>query len=124
MRQKNVPHFTENDREFANLLIEIGTKKNIAKMLAFLASTPEATPRAIEHGIDMRRPEISRATKSLVELGWIRSRKSSSENEGRQKRIYELAKPITEIMDYIENEKREETDNQLALVRKLREYLN
>jgi predicted transcriptional regulator len=123
MRQENVEYFTEKEEEFANLLIEIGTKKTTAKVLVFLASTPEATSRAIERGTDMRQPEISIATKYLVDQGWIKSRETPSENKGRPAKVYELAKPIAVIMDSIEKEKKNEANNQLALVRKLRDYL-
>jgi predicted transcriptional regulator len=59
MRTENVMYFTEKEEEFANLLIEIGTKRNVAKVLVFLANTPEATSRAIERGTDLRQPEVS-----------------------------------------------------------------
>jgi len=123
MRQETVTNFTEKEEEFANLLIEIGIKKNIAKVLVFLAKTPEATSRAIECGTDMRQPEISMAMKYLMDRGWIRSRENPSENKGRPNKIYELAKPIHEIIDCIENEKKIEASNKLALVQKLREHL-
>ena len=67
MRQENVIYFTEKEEEFANLLIKIGIQKNIAKVLVFLAKTPEATSRAIERGTDMRQPEISMAMKYLMD---------------------------------------------------------
>jgi predicted transcriptional regulator len=59
MEQKNVQYFTEHDEIIVNLLIEIGTKKNIAKVLVFLASIPEATSHAIERGTDLRQSEVS-----------------------------------------------------------------
>jgi predicted transcriptional regulator len=123
VRQENVEYFTEKEEEFANLLIEIGTKKTIAKVLVFLASTPNATSRAIERGTDMRQPEISIATKYLIDQGWIKSSESPSENKGRPSKVYQLAKPIAVIMDSIEKEKKIEANNQLALVKKLRDYL-
>jgi len=123
MRQENVIYFTEKEEEFANLLIKIGTRKNIARVLVFLEKTPEATSRTIERGTDLRQPEISMAMKYLMAHGWIRSRESSGERKGRPRKIYDLAKPIQEIMDCIENEKKIEAGNQLALVQKLREHL-
>lgn len=123
MRQENVIYFTEKEEEFANLLIKTGTKKNIAKVLVFLAKTPEATSRAIERNTDMRQPEISMAMKYLMDQGWIRSRECSGESKGRPIKVYELAKSIHEIMDCIENEKKNEAINKLALVQKLREHL-
>jgi predicted transcriptional regulator len=124
MRQENVIYFTEKEEEFANLLIKIGIKKNIAKILVFLAKTPEVTSRVIERGTDMRQPEISIAVKYLIDQGWIRSRECSGKSKGRPIKIYELAKSIHEIMDYIENERKIEVNNTLALVQKLREHLS
>jgi predicted transcriptional regulator len=123
MRQENVIYFTEKEEEFANLLIKIGTKKNIAKVLVFLAKTPEATSRAIESGTDLRQPEISLAMKYLTAQGWIISHECSGESKGRPIKIYELAKSIHEIMDCIENEKKNEANNKLALVQNLRQHL-
>ena len=115
-------YFTDKEEEFANLLIKIGTKKNIAKVLVFLAKTPEATSHTIEHGTDMRQPEVSLAMRYLIDQGWIRSRESEGESKGRPMKIYTLAKSINEIMNCIENDKKIESSIQLALVQKLREH--
>jgi predicted transcriptional regulator len=123
MRLETVTYFTEKEEEFVNLLIKIGTKKNIAKVLVFLAKTPEATTLVLERGTDMRQPEVSIAMRYLMDQGWIRSRESSGESKGRPMKIYELVKPIPEIMDCIKNEKKNEASIQLALVQKLREYI-
>ncbi len=124
LREENVEYFTEKEEEFTSLLVEIGTKKTIAKVLVFLAGTPKASSRAIEHGTDMRQPEISIATKYLTDQGWIKSSEIPPENKGRPVKIYELAKPINAIMNSIEEEKKLEAKNQLALVKKLRNYLD
>jgi predicted transcriptional regulator len=115
-------YFTEKEEEFANLLIEIGTKRNVAKVLVFLANTPEATSRGIERGTDLRQPEVSIAMRYLMEQGWIKSRESKAESKGRPVKIYELAKPVNEIMDSIEKAKKKEANHQLQLVQKLRDY--
>jgi predicted transcriptional regulator len=111
MRTENVMYFTDKEEDFANLLIEIGTKRNVAKVLVFLANTPEATSRAIERGTDLRQPEVSIAMRYLMEQNWISSRESKAESKGR---------PVK--MDSIEKEKKQEAITQLALVQKLREY--
>jgi predicted transcriptional regulator len=123
MRQETVHYFTEKEEEFANLLIEIGTKKNIATVLVFLASKPDANSREIERGTDLRQPEVSMAMKYLMDQGWIKSREDSTSNKGRPMKIYELAKPITGIIDGIKKEKETEAKNQLALIKKLQSYL-
>lgn len=123
MRTESVMYFTEKEEEFANLLIEIGTKKNVAKVLVFLANIPEATSRAIERGTDLRQPEVSIAMRTMMDNGWISSRESKGESKGRPIKIYELANPIAEIMDSIEKEKRNQATNQLAMIKKLKDYI-
>jgi predicted transcriptional regulator len=123
MRQENVTYFTEKEEEFANLLIKIGTQKNIAKVLVFLAKTPETTSHAIERDTGLRQPEVSIAIKYMTSQGWIRSRESEGESKGRPTKIYELAKPLHEIMNCFEEKKKTEAGDQLALVQKLREHI-
>jgi len=123
MKTENVVYFTDKEEEFATLLMKIGTRRNVAKVLVFLAHTPEATSRAIERGTDLRQPEISSATRYLMEQNWITSRESKSESKGRPVKIYELSRPIHEMTDSIEQEKKKEATTQLALVQKLREYI-
>jgi len=123
MRQENVMYFTTEEEEFTNLLIKIGTKKNIAKVLVFLAKTPEATSHTIENGTDLRQPDVSLAMGYLMDQGWIKSRECKGERKGRPMKMYTLTKPINEILDYVENEKKIEASNKLALVRKLRQHL-
>jgi predicted transcriptional regulator len=124
MRSKNVLYFTQREEEFANLLIKIGTKRNVSKVLVYLAHTPEATSRDIERGTDLRHPEVSIAMGAMMEQKWVESRESKAENKGRPVKIYKLALSIGEIMDIIEKEKRTEANNQLKLIQKLRDYIN
>jgi predicted transcriptional regulator len=123
MRQENVQYFTEKEEEFVNLLIDIGIRKNVALVLMFLANTTETTSRGIEHGTDLRQPEVSIAMKYLMERGWIKTHQSSSTNKGRPLKVYELAISISKIMNTIEKEKKDEANTQLALVKKMRDYI-
>lgn len=124
MRSKNVLYFTQREEEFANLLIRIGEKRNVAKVLVYLAHTPEATSREIERGTDLRQPEVSIAMAAMMEKKWVESRESKAENKGRPVKIYKLAVPVSEIMDTIEKEKRTEANNQLKMIQKLRDYIS
>ena len=56
-------------------------------MLVFLANTPEATSRAIEHGTELRQPEVSIAMRYLTDQDWITSRESKAEGKGRPVKI-------------------------------------
>ncbi len=124
MNTEKVMYFTEKEEEFVNLLIGIGTKRNVAKVLVFLANIPEVTSREIERGTDLRQPEVSLAMKDLMEKGWIRSRESKGETKGRPVKIYELAQPISAILESIEKKKENEVSSQFAHIQKLRGYLN
>lgn len=44
-------------------------------------------------------------------------------SKGRPVKIYTLAVPVQEIMTSIEKQKKDEANNQLALVKKMRNYL-
>jgi predicted transcriptional regulator len=122
MKRETVHYFTEKEEEFANLLIEIGMKKSTAKVLVFLANMTEATSRVMERGLDLRQPEVSIATRYLMEQNWIASRESKAESKGRPVKIYELDRPLHEIMDSIENKKKIEVSKKLAVIQKLREH--
>jgi len=122
MRQEIIQLLTEKDEEFLNLLIRIGTKKNIAKLLVYLANMTEATSREIERGADMRQPEVSAAAKYMMEQGWIQCYNSSAKTKTRPNKVYKLVQPIPKIIDCIEKEKKDEMNSTLALVRKIRDF--
>ncbi|MDD3933369.1 MAG: ArsR family transcriptional regulator, partial [Methanoculleus sp.] len=52
------------------------------------------------------------------------TRESKSESKGRPVKIYTLSRPITEIMDTIEKEKKKEARHQLDLIQKMRECIS
>jgi predicted transcriptional regulator len=123
MKSQHVMYFTEKEKEFVELLIDIGTRKNVAQVLVFLANVSEATSRDIERGTDLRQPEVSLAMHYLIGQDWIKIRENKAEGKGRPVKIYSLSKPIDKIMNSIEKEKKEQAKQQLARVQKLREYI-
>ncbi|HVP96795.1 ArsR family transcriptional regulator [Methanoregula sp.] len=123
MRTERLVYFSAEEEEFANLLIGIGLRKNIAKVLVFLANHPEASSRAVERGADMRQPEVSLVMRALMDYGWISSRETRFESRGRPVCMYRLAKPLPEIMDCIESEKRKEATDRLAMIQRLRSFV-
>ena len=123
MREETVHYLNKKEEALVHLLTELGINKNVASVLVFLAGTPEATSRDIEHGTGLRQPEISVAVKHLIGRGWIRSRPPLPEHTGRRTKVYELARPFATIATSIEKEKKEETDRGLALVKRLHNYL-
>ncbi len=123
MKGRKVQYFTENETEFVNLLIGIGVPRTVAKVLVFLANTPETTSRDIERGADLRQPEVSIAMQYLKEQGWITSRLVRTESIGRPQNVVSLSRPIAEIIYRIQTEKEGEIQKELALVQKIRDYI-
>lgn len=123
LREENVQYFTETEEKFVNLLIDIGMKKNIAKLLVFFSNTPEATSRQIERGIDLRQPEVSIAIRYLVEQNWISCKEIPSDKKGRPQKNYSLAVPLKDIIAAIETEKKDHAKDQLARIRKMKDFL-
>lgn len=123
MGQENVMHLAKKEEELVNLLFGIGIKRNVAKVLVFLTKTPMVTSRAIDRGTDLRHLEVATVMQYLKKQGWIRSQENKARSKGRPVKIYELAKPIPEIVSGIEKEKIKEADDQLQLIQKLRNYV-
>ena len=123
MLTKTIQLFTEKEEEFVNILIEIGMRRTVAKVLVFLVNVEEATSRDIERGTDLRQPEVSIAMNYMFERGWLKNRESKAMSKGRPVKIYTLAVPVPEIMTSIEKQKKTEANNQLALVKKMRSYI-
>jgi len=122
MEQENVMFPAKKEEELVNLLFGIGIKRNVAKVLVFLAKTPEVTSRAIDRGTDLRPLDVATVMQYLKKQGWIKSQKNKARSKGRPVKIYELAKPIPEIVNGIEKEKIKEANDQLQLIQKLRTY--
>lgn len=123
MRKEVVQYLSEKDEEFASLLIDIGMKTNVAKVLVFLVNAKESTSRDIERGIDLRQPEVSLAMKYMAGQGWITSNEIPSAKKGRPNKKYSLALPVKDIVAVIEKNAKNEANQQLALVKKMRDYV-
>jgi predicted transcriptional regulator len=123
MRTGKVMYFTKKEEEFANFLMAIGMKRNIAVVMTFLANTPEASSKDIQRGTDLRQSGVRRAMRYLSERSWVTGQESRLENKGRPVRVYRLSRPFHEIMDSLENQKKNEATSQSALIQKLQTYL-
>src|SRR5512136_756501 len=96
--------------EFASILMKVGLKRNVAKVLTYLAGVDEATSREIEMGSDLRQPEVSIAMREIRKLDWVSERDEKNPGKGRPYRIYKLNKSLPEIIGYLEGEKTKESD--------------
>ncbi len=120
MIEKTIQIFTDKEEEFINLLVRIGTKKAVAKTLLFLGKMKEATSRNIELGADLRQPEVSIATKYLLDKGWADYREVSPEMKGRPIKIWNLTVPVEKILDAISREKQAELKARMEAIQKVR----
>ena len=123
MGQENETYLAEKEEELVNLLFGIGIKRNVAKVLVFLAKTPTVTSRAIDRGTNLRHLEVATVMQYLKKQGWIKSQENKARSKGRPVKIYELAKPIPDIVSGIEKEKIKEANDQLQVIQKLRNYV-
>jgi predicted transcriptional regulator len=106
--------------EFASILMKIGLKRNVAKVLAYLVAREQTTSREIEIGTDLRQPEVSIAMRELRNLDWIVERDEKNPGKGRPYRIYRLNESLAEIINYLEQEEAKESANTMKKIDKLR----
>ena len=106
--------------EFASILMKIGLKRNVAKVLTYLAGVPEATSREIEIGSDLRQPEVSIAMREIRRLEWVRERDERNPGKGRPYRIYKLNRSLPDIVQYLESENVKEAERVMKQIEKLK----
>jgi predicted transcriptional regulator len=116
----NSPSLNVEREEFASILMKIGLKRNVAKVLTYLAGVEEATSREIEMGSDLRQPEVSIAMREIRKLEWVSERDEKNPGKGRPYRIYKLNKSLPEIIGYLEGEKNKESYQIMKQIEKLK----
>ena len=122
MVQQTIQLFNDKEEELVSLLVEIGTMRPVARMLVYLANTPEATAREIGCGAGLHQPQVSKAVRYLARRGWIRDRMIPLGENGKRVRSISLALPAGHILDIIGKQKMEETQRRVSLIRKLGNY--
>ncbi|NPV61208.1 MAG: ArsR family transcriptional regulator [Methanotrichaceae archaeon] len=100
--------------------MKIGLKRNVAKVLTYLAGVEEATSREIEMGSDLRQPEVSIAMREIRKLDWITERDEKSPGKGRPYRIYRLNRSLPEIIEHLEGEKERESEMVMRQIERLK----
>lgn len=106
--------------EFASIMMKVGLKRNVAKVLTYLAGVSEATSREIEIGSDLRQPEVSIAMREIRKLDWIVERDEKNPGKGRPYRIYKLNRSLPEIVKYLESENAKEAERIMKQIEKLK----
>jgi len=121
MKSLSVNVLDKADEEFADTLIELGLKRNVAKVLTYLKNVKDVTSRDLEMGSDLRQPEVSIAMRELEELGWIGEREEKKPGKGRPYKIYKLETDIDSIIEHLEAQKKKESQAMMASIKRLKE---
>ncbi|MCL7475956.1 MAG: transcriptional regulator protein [Methanosarcinales archaeon] len=121
MKNQSVSVFDVSDEEFAETLMGLGLKRNVAKALTYLKNVDEVTSREIEIGSDMRQPEVSVAVRELKGLKWILVREEKKPGKGRPFKLYRLEKDMNSIINQLEYEKVDESKQMLENIQRLKQ---
>lgn len=121
MREGVADVLDDDDRVFVDLLHSLGVKRNVAKVITYLAVAGEATSREIERGSGLRQPEVSIAMRTLRRENWVREWDiKNTEGKGRPSKVYALSTPVDEIINLIEEERQKEIGEAMDSIQKLR----
>lgn len=98
-------------------LKNLGLSEKESKVLEMILRKKVVPTRDFERELDLRQPEVSMATKSLQERGWIREgEKIRLDGTGRPGNTYELAYTISEIINDLEKQaEKAQREKQLSL---------
>ena len=117
-----MPVFDQDEEVMANLLGNIGLKRNLAKALVYLANVNESMSRNIELGAGLRQPEVSIAMRELRERGWIEEWEQKKEGKGRPLKCYRLSVELCDVIDNLDDSRKrdaQEDEETIATLRSL-----
>ena len=106
---QNLPYrFNSQDEKIIKVFIDLGMPKNLAKTLLYISQVNECRSVEIEHGANLRQPEVNVAMHKLQQKGWIKKRNLKKKGKGRPVHLYKLTSTINEIVSNYEKEKMKE----------------
>ncbi len=121
MRQFSVKVLDDDDREFVEVLRDLGIPRNVASMITYLANVDEATSREIEIGSNLRQPEVSIAMRTLRNNDWVEEREIKKDGKGRPMKVYRLTISLEEIIRHFEEEKKKESTRVMENIDRLKD---
>ena len=121
MRQFSVKVLDDKDREFVEVLRDLGIPRNVASMITYLANVEEATSREIEIGSNLRQPEVSIAMRTLRNNDWVEEREIKKDGKGRPMKVYRLTISLEEIIRHFEEEKKRESTRVMENIDRLKD---
>ena len=110
MKRNKIYTFDSQDEKIIKVFTELGMPRNLAKTLMYISQVDECRSSEIEHGANLRQPEVSVAMQQLQKRGWIARRDLKKKGKGRPVHIYKLTSPIDKIVNNFEKEKVKEIE--------------
>ena len=120
MKNYEVKVLDEEDHIFIEILRDLGASRRVATMMAYLMNVDEASSREIEISTGLRQPEVSLAMRLMHNQSWISVRVVNNSGKGRPTKIYSLAVPIDEILNYYEDKIYKESQATISAIKKLK----
>ncbi|ADI75184.1 transcriptional regulator, TrmB (plasmid) [Methanohalobium evestigatum Z-7303] len=111
--------------EMSEILKNLGLTRTVSMTLACLSDGQELSSKEIETISGLRQPEVSSATKYLIEKGWIEIREEKiTTNKGRPTKLYTLVAPIDKITKDIEADILSQNRNILDNIEYLKDFVD
>jgi len=108
MKQSKSYSLNSRDEKIVKIFTGLGMPRNLAKTLMYISQTEECRSAEIEHGANLRQPEVNVAMHKLQLKGWIKKRNLKKKGKGRPVHLYKLTSTINEIVSNYEKEKMKE----------------
>lgn len=121
MRDATIKIVDEKDLEFVEVLQSLGVNRNVASVVIYLIEAKEGSSRNIEMATSLRQPEVSIATRTLREMGWITEHEVKGNGKGRPLKIYSLRTGIDDIIGYYKEQKNQEAAMTMEAIQRLKE---
>ena len=111
MIKRQYYRLNSQDEKIVKVFSDLGMPRNLAKTLMYISQSEECRSAEIEHGANLRQPEVSVAMQVLQNKGWIQKRDLKKKGKGRPVHLYKLTSPINDIIKNFEKEKVKQIDN-------------
>ncbi len=111
MKKKNICTLGADDDKAVQLFVKLGMPTNLAKTLLYISQFDECKCVDIEHGADLRQPEVSTAMQELRRRGLVKKRDIKKKGKGRPVHIHKPTTNLSEILKAFEMEKLKEVES-------------
>jgi len=111
LRRRESYVLDEKEDKAVQIFTELGMPKNLAKILLYISQFDECKCADIEHGADLRQPEVSIAMQELRKRGWAKKQDLKKKGKGRPVHIYKPTTDLSKILKSFEQEKLKEIES-------------